>query len=465
MEKLSERIDTLKPRTSEKLKADLVDIAIYLVTLVPIINILVPLYNTEDYNFFRAVILGSLIFIVANYFLRYYLPLKLKGRTIGKLLFHTQTVDYYGYEVKPGQLLFKEFIYIFVPVLVFSKFTYLNYGLLAIWFIVFLMSAYQVYLLTKKSMKEKLEEAKEHALDQELDLEEVGYYLFDKLKERKDQYKLELKDIKNKEKEAQKALKNEHKTYLSTLQDKEAIYQAKVKQKLEFEKLLQTQKEARQAFDKLYDQDVLDIQHKELEKAENIIEDNKEPEPNYYPISEFVLLFPNFLEEFFEVDHTLEFEAEVDEDGNKILKTPYDALIEKYRIDVLPKQLLNIKKGGVVEMKLHRTIESGNTFIIDIECRYERIKSRVDKETKEKFEVVTPVFRTISMKVLMFEENESPTINFLEPKLYGKAKKRAKLHQKAKEVQSRSIMDLRANTVTVDYHKFQEFFETHRTEE
>ena len=127
MEKLSERIDTLKPRNSQKLKADLVDILIYAVTLLLLINILFPIFNKGEYNLYRAIITGSLFFVVINYFFRYYVPVRTNGKTIGKLLFKLQTVDYYGYEVKASQLILKEAIYIFLPVLFFSKFTKIFY--------------------------------------------------------------------------------------------------------------------------------------------------------------------------------------------------------------------------------------------------------------------------------------------------------------------------------------------------
>ena len=465
MEKLSERIDTLKPRTSEKLKADLVDFLIYLITLIPIINIITPLYNTEDFNWFRAVIMGSLVFILINYFLRYFIPLKFKGRTIGKLLFNLQTVDYYGYEVKPGQLLLKESIYIFVPILVFSKFTYLNYGLLAMWFLFFLISVYRSYFLTKRSMKQKLKEAKEFSFEQEIPLEDVGYDLFHLLKERTKKFKVMSKEIAQQHKLEKKNLLQEHKIYLGTLQDKEAKYQANLKHKLDLESLVEVHKNQKFEISKEYDHDLLQIIHIELDKAEKIIEANQEPEPDYYPISQFVLEFPHFLNELLDIDHSQTFEVTVDEEGNKIKRTPYDELIEKYGIDQLPKKLIKLKESNVQDIKLQRTIENGNTFIIDLECRYEKINKKKNSDSKEIVNPVTPYFKTKSFKVLMFQENGEKVIHFLEPKLYGKARRRAKLHYKAKSIQSRSIMDLQANTVTVDYLKFQEFFETHRTEE
>lgn len=466
MEKLSERIDTLKPRNTEKLKADLIDILIYLITLIPIANIITPLYNTEDYNWFKAVIMGSLIFVVANYFIRYFIPMKMNGKSIGKWIMNLQTVDYYGYDVKPGQLLLKESFYIFIPLLVFSKFQVLNYILLGVWFLFFLRSVYYVYFLTKRSQNEYIKEAVEYLEEPtEEDLENAGANLRDKLDKRKVQFKNELKTLKAQHKEKITKLKNEHKNDLSTLTDKEATYQAKLNQKLELDKLQEALHEERITFEQTYDNDILTITHQELDKAKAIIEANKEEEPDYYPISEFVLEIPKFINDYFEVELDQDLEPYEDEEGNKVTPTPWDKLIEKYNIDELPKSLISMKRDNLKDVKLHRAIESGNTFIVDFEFRYERVITKKDKKTKEKVEKIISYFKIRPFKMLMFKENDQPVINFKEPVLTGKAARRFRLHTRARIVQSRSMMDLQANTVTVNSDKFQSFFEEHRTEE
>ncbi len=276
MEKLSERIHTLVPRKIDKLKADLVDSFIYLVTLIPIFNTITPLYGKEDYEWFKAIIVGTLIFVVLNYFIRYYLPLKLKGKTIGKLLFNIKTVDYYGYEVKSGQLLSKEFIYIFFPILVFSKFTNVNNILVGLWLLLFLISIFNSYLLsgfknflTRKEAKSYLKKQEEE-ITPEL-IENTGLNLNKKVKELRKAYNTTYKAESKKQKELLNDLKHKQGMLKVDKSDKQKAYDLEVKQKLEQKELTLESTSILNAITDKFNIDMFDLEKQELAKLNESI--------------------------------------------------------------------------------------------------------------------------------------------------------------------------------------------------
>ncbi len=494
MEKLSERIDTLKPRNSQKLKADLVDVLIYAITLLLLINILFPIFNTSDYNWFKATITGSLFFVVINYFIRYYIPLRKNGRSIGKLLFNLQTVDYYGYEVKPSQLISKEAIYIFLPVLFFSKFTNLNYILIALWFLLFLKSVHNAYYLQRASHYQTLREAKEILVlslqpnlregnrPEKIELtkeqnDSIGQLLFIKLKEQNGVFKGHYKILKAKQKTETNDLFSLQKVARSKIskEDKDALYQLSLQHKLDTKTLKEQHKKATDELNKTYDDQVINTRNIELGKAQNLIDDNKEKEPDYVPVSEFVSIYQKFLNKCFEVEKT---------EGDKG-RYEFEEIINEYNIDQFPKNYEGSKNDFLKSIRLQRTIEHGNTFIVDAEFIYEKEVTKsvtktleetvldkktnkekvISKKVKEKIIVPKISFKTRTNSVICYRENEKLVFQFLKPKLKGKVAGRLKLHSRAQAVQSRSVTDLNANTITVDVTKFEEFFALHRTEE
>lgn len=495
MEKLSERIDTLKPRSSQKLKADLVDILIYSVTLLSLINILFPIFNKGDYNLYKAIITGSLFFVIINYFLRYYIPSKTNGKTIGKLLFKLQTVDYYGYEVKSSQLIMKESIYIFLPILFFSKSTMMNYFLIGLWFLVFLKSVYNAYFQQNISYKSTLKEAKELLMDslnvadqpQKIELtndqmDSIGLLLFDKIKELKTDFKINYKNLKNTHNEEFKALKTSQKEESSAInkEDKDAVYQLSIQHKLQKDTLSDKQNKELNEKNIEFDNSVNTTRTQELDKAQAFINSCKEDEPNYVPISRFVNeVFPQFLGEFFEALST-----PLPEEADKTYN-PFEALENRFNIDKLPRQLINAGNVYLNTIKLHRTIEDDNGYIVDIEYQYTKdvvIKvsktieeTVIDKKTNEEKLVTKKIkeeqtvpkiwFRTKTTYVSCITNEEDFTLQFNRPKLHGIVARRFNLHRKANANQSRSVMDIRANTITVDQAKFKIFYETHRSEE
>lgn len=288
MEKLSERIHTLVPRKSDKLKADLVDFVIYLVTMVPIINIYTPLYGKEDYNWYKAVIFGSLIFILLNYFIRYYIPMRFKGKSIGKLLFNIKTVDYYGYAVKPNQLLMRESIYIFFPLLSFSKFTDINYILIGVWALIFVVSVINSYFLSSLSNRVTRTETLKYLRKSGAELteevyEETGLNIFDKTttlykhhKNEKDQlksvYKSELKELLSSQKEDLNNIPKE---------DKDTRYDLSLKQKQDKEKLRNNYIAELNRITDIYNEELFEVEKVEFAKLEETSLGFRKQNPDY----------------------------------------------------------------------------------------------------------------------------------------------------------------------------------------
>lgn len=372
MEKLSDRIQTLKPSQNKRLIADGIDTLIYLLTLIPLINVFNPIFNVEDFSWFRAIIVGSLIFILLNYFIRYFIPVKTKGKTIGKLIMKTKVVDFYGYEVKPSQLLYRESIYIFLPIAIFSKFELFNYLLLVIWFLIIAKGLYNSYILMprsrnlyiglgRKSLIAELELDPKEIPEDKLDI--FGGLVKTKIKERKNMYKEERTELIKKHKEALTTLKTSQTSEVESLTDKEAIYQKKVAQKLALKSLQGAQKNELLELEQSFTVDLVHINQTESEKGNTVYERNLPEKPHYLNLQEFVAFMPGFLEE---ANSIVNFKDEKE----------VTTFIDKFNIDKLPSVFKKMNTEFLTSIHFVHAIENNDGFIFDVLFHFKKTKTR-----------------------------------------------------------------------------------------